>query len=294
MFSLVYRVRQNARLSRSAHAGASPGADAGMRLVEKRLLASPDAFTLIELLVVIAILAILAAMLLPSLQGGKAEAYSTVCKNHLRQMGIASRNYLDDYKCYPGSQNVWNAGIQPYYHLSWTNASYHCPSYTGVLAWEEGRSSVEGLLGSYAMNMYGACDPNDTSDSLGLSTASAPRYETQIVAPSEMFELMDSQAVIPPDNLVNFDSEQYVAVIGTGWSGRYWTMCAGQWFNELTSSKQVFWPIPHGKSDNVNDCDGHVDMQKVADLINPYKTALRWNYDHLPHDEFWQIILESE
>jgi prepilin-type N-terminal cleavage/methylation domain-containing protein len=295
MFSLVSKVRQNAGLSCGAHAGASLGADAGKPLVEKRLVASTEAFTLIELLVVIAIIAILAAMLLPSLQRGKNEANSTVCKNHLRQMGIATRNYLDDYKCYPGSLDVWNAQIQPYYHLSWTNASYHCPSYNGVLAWSMRESSVEGILGSYAMNMYGACDPNHSSNSLGLCTGSAmPRYETQIVAPAEMFNLMDSQTVIPSYNLVNFDSGLYSNVIGTGWSGRSWTMCAGQWFNELTSSKQIFWPIQHGKSDNVNYCDGHVDMQKVADLINPYKTALHWNYDHLPHDEFWSIILESE
>ncbi len=247
MFSLVSKVRKNAGLSCSAHAGASLGADAGTPLGEKRLLASTEAFTLIELLVVIAIIAILAAMLLPSLRGGKAEAYSTVCKNHLRQMGIATRNYLDDYKCYPGSETEWNANIQPYYHLSWTNASYHCPSYNGVLAWSMRESSVDGILGSYAMNIYGACDPNHTSDSLGLYTDFAiPRYETQIVAPAEMFDLMDSQTVIPSYNLVNFDSGLYSNVIGTGWSGRSWTMCAGQWFNELTSSKQIFGPSSTG------------------------------------------------
>jgi prepilin-type N-terminal cleavage/methylation domain-containing protein len=205
MFSLISKIRQNAGSRCGAHRSASLGADAGMPLVEnkKRLPASAGAFTLIELLVVIAILAILAAMLLPSLQGGKAEAYSTVCKNHLRQMGIAMQNYLDDYKCYP-SFAVWNAGIQPYYQLSWTNASYHCPSYTGVLAWDEWESRVEGILGSYSMNMFGACDPNNESNSLGLTTGSAaPRYETQIVAPSEMFNLMDSQTVIPSYNLAH-------------------------------------------------------------------------------------------
>ncbi len=55
-------------------------------------------FTLIELLVVIAIIAVLAAMLLPSLSGAKNYAKSLQCMGSLKQFGMANQMYADNYR----------------------------------------------------------------------------------------------------------------------------------------------------------------------------------------------------
>jgi prepilin-type N-terminal cleavage/methylation domain-containing protein len=54
------------------------------------------AFTLIELLVVIAILAILAALLVPTLHTATKNARRTTCLNNLRQINQGLRQYCDD------------------------------------------------------------------------------------------------------------------------------------------------------------------------------------------------------
>lgn len=64
-------------------------------------------FTLIELLVVIAIIALLLAILVPSLQKAKLAVEEVYCRSNLKQYGLAGKLYLEDYNSkFP---NAWDS-----------------------------------------------------------------------------------------------------------------------------------------------------------------------------------------
>ncbi len=93
-------------------------------------------FTLIELLVVVAIIAMLIAILIPSLGKARDQAKATVCLSNLRQMGLSLTLYAADFQeRFPSSschfsqekdkENWWLYVLQPY---SKTQLLYRCPS----------------------------------------------------------------------------------------------------------------------------------------------------------------------
>ena len=79
-----------------------------MRHAIVRGLRQPDlrrnsGFTLVELLVVIAIIGVLVGLLLPAVQAARESARRSACGNNLKQIGLATHNFMSARNGFPPS-----------------------------------------------------------------------------------------------------------------------------------------------------------------------------------------------
>ena len=83
-------------------------------------------FAFTELLVLVGLITLILALLLPAVQRAREDARSQVCKNNLKQLGLALINYHDTYILFPpgwvsiegapgaGARIGWQTSILPY------------------------------------------------------------------------------------------------------------------------------------------------------------------------------------
>ena len=136
-------------------------------------------FTLIEVLVVVAIIALLVAVLLPSLAKVRRQATAAVCKSNLRQLGMGMTMYLNRFGTFPAHQ--WRVGDEADTRIRWYNAmardlaGYEVQSCPAVPKWEIGRNNAYGYnykyLGSVRDNAIG---PHALFENFPVKTLRSP------------------------------------------------------------------------------------------------------------------------
>jgi prepilin-type processing-associated H-X9-DG protein/prepilin-type N-terminal cleavage/methylation domain-containing protein len=247
------------------------------------------AFTLLELLVVMTVIALLAALLLPSISRSKQEAQRIKCVSNLHQWGVALQNFVADSQTYPSgilsASTDGSEGWEGWIERSWIGQLEHGgfgvskPLTTNLLATGVFHCPTDPSNGSYGYNAYGVRQQGIFTNQLGLLGAytpsipytlagDAPLPESEVASPSEMMAIGDV-----------FNESLY---FGPRDAPSGFVLL---WHGKLNQEWLRFMVARHQGNLNVVFCDGHVESPTLGFLFTNTSDAalVRWNRDHLPH-----------
>jgi len=238
------------------------------RLVQSRI--GRRAFTLIELLVVIAIIAILAALLLPSLARAKEEGRRANCISNLKQLTLCWEMYPDDNQGVLAPNNwIDYEGIGGGFNqsMSWCNGDalvdtttsniqtgllypynkstgiYHCPSDMSTIVDANGNPLPQPRTRSYNMSQ--------SVNGLGLYVDPYYNNNEPVDVTQPCFEKLSQVTNPPPSRLFVFIDENEL------------TLQDDQFGYPMPNyDPGVWWDMPsnrHNQGADLSFADGHVD-----------------------------------
>jgi len=221
------------------------------------------AFTLIELMIVIAVIAVLAALLLPSLQKARALAKGIGCLSNLKQSYVPCQLYASDYGGYlimvdTISWGTWSSWIY--------NAGYFKSHYKALMCAEaelnsaQAGNTVGNIVKTYAFSSNYACHYKNGTEAASFQVSNYQGlFLFKLKSPSEFVFLLDGKMSGYKCNLSKVDSGSISSAYS--WSATPWTI--------------------HRKDAAVNAVygDGHCVADSKAGLRGNFSSSLEFIYE---------------
>jgi len=244
-------------------------------------------FTLIELLVVVAIIAILMAILLPSLARSREQARNVVCLSNLKQIGMAVNIYGEEEQGYLpaplqgeevmgsyyitwdralsryiGNEVQWNVnGLENAKPEIYRNTVFHCPN-------DMTPRPANTLPRSYSMNTYCANEV-DLTWGYGTFYTNTPVRRSVLTSPALTVFAAEWHKAEPADVMPNLCGLNFKKELPF------------YYFKLFRVQNQPGWYTPYmgefhfNRSSNFSFHDGHAETMTFAQA-NKYETY--WQY----------------
>lgn len=214
-----------------------------------------SAFTLVELLVTTAILAMLAAMLLPSLGRSKLSAQRARCVSNIRQLGLASQMYWDDNA---GTCFSWQLGPTNGGRLYWFGWLQDGPE--GQRAYDPGPGALYPYLKVHSIGICPALDYSLGQFKLKATGAAyGYGYNRFLSAPAGQPALKIAKIQRPAEIALFADAAQVNDFQAPASPAN---PMLEEWYYVDTTSDYPNGHFRHSRMANVVFCDGHIAPER--------------------------------